>query len=150
MNYLWNEIRLKTCSEILELYRLHVLSPVEVVKAVLSRVSSLNSKVNAFVFIDEKSALKQAAQSEQRWMTGEPQGLLDGIPGTVKDLLDVKGWPTRYGSQLPIKLSPASEDAPAVARLRGDIVKSGVRQKIKRRPAAGLSFGAPARLVIHL
>jgi len=31
-----------------------------------------------------------------------------------------------------------------------DIVKSGVRQKIKRRPAAGLSFGAPARLVIHL
>jgi ATP-binding cassette subfamily B protein len=31
-----------------------------------------------------------------------------------------------------------------------DIVKSGVWQKIKRRPAAGLSFGSPARLVIHL
>lgn len=118
MNDIWKAIRGKTCIEILDLYRQHQLSPVEVVKVVLSRIAALEADVNAFVFVDDEWALHQAAQSEQRWLAGQPQGLLDGIPATVKDLLDVKGWPTRCGSQLTGKRPAASEDAPAVARLR--------------------------------
>jgi hypothetical protein len=33
---------------------------------------------------------------------------------------------------------------------RGDIVKSGVRQTIKRRPVPGLLAGYPPQLVVHL
>lgn len=38
----------------------------------------------------------------------------------------------------------------ALFTLAGDIVKSGVRQEIKRRPALCLSTGYPPRLVVHL
>jgi aspartyl-tRNA(Asn)/glutamyl-tRNA(Gln) amidotransferase subunit A len=52
-----------------------------------------------------------------RWMRGEPLGLVDGLPTTVKDLLQVKGWPTRRGS-LATDSKPAEEDSASVARMR--------------------------------
>src|SRR5690606_26736759 len=47
-----------------------------------------------------------------------PQGLLDGVPATVKDLVLTKGWPTLRGSRAVSPDQPWNEDAPAVARLR--------------------------------
>jgi aspartyl-tRNA(Asn)/glutamyl-tRNA(Gln) amidotransferase subunit A len=44
-------------------------------------------------------------------------GLLDGVPCTVKDLVDVAGLPTRRGSRLSDP-TPVAEDAPAVLGLR--------------------------------
>ncbi|MBA5735549.1 amidase family protein, partial [Escherichia coli] len=42
---------------------------------------------------------------------------LDGVPVSDKDLIDVQGFPTRYGS-LTTSDTPQRCDAPAVARLR--------------------------------
>ncbi len=53
-----------------------------------------------------------------RWLNGNPRGLVDGIPFTVKDLLLTKGLPTRRGSKAIIFHQPWEENAPAVARLR--------------------------------
>jgi aspartyl-tRNA(Asn)/glutamyl-tRNA(Gln) amidotransferase subunit A len=44
-------------------------------------------------------------------------GLTDGLPATIKDIIDVKGLPTRKGS-LTTPATPAPHDAPAVARLK--------------------------------
>ncbi len=46
-----------------------------------------------------------------------PSGLIDGLPATVKDLVVVKGWPTRRGSRTTDP-TPSEEDAPPVARMR--------------------------------
>jgi len=67
--------------------------------------------------VDREGALAAARASEARWAKGAPQGLVDGVPTTIKDLVFAKGWPTRSGS-LTTSTAPAAEDAPIVARLR--------------------------------
>ena len=62
-------------------------------------------------------ALAAAGESEARWRAGRPMGLLDGVPCTVKDLVDLAGFPTRRGSRLT-DAAPVAEDAPAVAGLK--------------------------------
>src|SRR4029077_8886097 len=48
---------------------------------------------------------------------GEPLGLVDGVPVTIKDNIWSKGLPARRGSAA-IEATPCTADAPAVARLR--------------------------------
>lgn len=99
-------------------YRQRSLSPIEVVKASLERIAAYELHVNAFALLDEEKALADARASEERWRKGEPLGLIDGIPTTVKDLLLTKGWATRRGSKAISPDQPWDEDAPAVAHLR--------------------------------
>jgi aspartyl-tRNA(Asn)/glutamyl-tRNA(Gln) amidotransferase subunit A len=79
-------------------YRAGTLSPVEVAAAVLDRIERLNPKINAFLFVDRDGALTMARESEARLRAGRARGPLDGVPVTIKDLLDVKGLPTTSGS----------------------------------------------------
>ena len=88
----------------------------EVLQAVTERVALYNPWVNAFAAMNPQ-ALRQAGESEARWMAGRPMGLLDGVPATVKDLLDLAGFPTRRGSKTT-PATPATEDAPAVMGLK--------------------------------
>ena len=110
---------LLTCSaaDLLRLYGSKGASPVEVARAVLRQVDRLNPVLNAFCFV-APDALAAAAQSEARWMRGEPKGLLDGVPVSIKDLLLTSGWPTLRGSKTVDPAGPWTDDAPAVARLR--------------------------------
>ena len=112
-----NDLCALTAVELLEGYRKHELSPVEVTRAVLERIEQRNPVLNAFCLVSEQ-ALDQARQSEQRWLAGQPRGLLDGVPVSIKDLLLTKGWPTRRGSKTIDPKGPWDDDAPATARLR--------------------------------
>lgn len=107
-----------TAGELLRAYRRKDLSPVEVLKAVLARIETFNSQVNAFRVVDEHGALAQALEAEARWMRGEPKGRLDGVPISIKDLLLTKGMSTLFGSRTTNPEQPWDEDAPSVARVR--------------------------------
>jgi aspartyl-tRNA(Asn)/glutamyl-tRNA(Gln) amidotransferase subunit A len=104
-------------SALLKLYEKKQLSPVEVTQAALKQALKYNPAMNALCFMEESAALHQARVSEKRWAKGTPKGILEGIPVTVKDWFDVKGWPTRMGSKISSPL-PARDDSPPVARLR--------------------------------
>jgi aspartyl-tRNA(Asn)/glutamyl-tRNA(Gln) amidotransferase subunit A len=106
-----------TGAELLRLYRRKELSPAAVLRDVLERIARFQPQINAFVLVDKDGALAEAAASEARWAKGEAKGLVDGLPATIKDIIDVKGWPTRKGS-LTTAATPAAHDAPAVARLK--------------------------------
>src|SRR5258708_18766633 len=41
-----------------------------------------------------RSAIADAKASEERWRRGEPKGMLDGVPVSIKDILLTQGWPT--------------------------------------------------------
>ena len=111
------EIASLTAADLLKLYRRRELSPVEVTSDALARIERFNPAINAFVLVDGESALASARASEQRWKRGEPAGLVDGLPTTIKDNILAKGWPCRRGS-VTVPETPVTEDAPAVARLR--------------------------------
>ncbi len=84
----------------------------------LERIEALNPTLNAFCLVDADSALASARESEARWQRGEPIGLLDGVPTSIKDLILTSGWPTRRGSFTVDPDQPWEVDAPATARLR--------------------------------
>jgi aspartyl-tRNA(Asn)/glutamyl-tRNA(Gln) amidotransferase subunit A len=103
---------------LLDRYRKRALSPVEVTRQLLDRLDVLQPKINVFCVVDRDGALAAARASEQRWTSGSQIGRLDGVPVTIKDLMLMRGFPTRRGSRLVDPNQDWSEDAPAVARLR--------------------------------
>ncbi|MBM7167880.1 amidase [Streptomyces sp. G44] len=107
-----------TAVRLVEGYREGEFSPVDVVRAALRRAEETQPLVNAFVRIEARSALEQAEASAGRWRHGEPQGLVDGVPVSVKDLLLLRGGPTLRGSRTIRAEGTWEEDAPSVARLR--------------------------------
>jgi aspartyl-tRNA(Asn)/glutamyl-tRNA(Gln) amidotransferase subunit A len=100
-----------------ERYKRGDVSPMDVARAQLEAIGRLNPGVNAFVLIDEAVALEMARASEARYRKGDALGPLDGIPVTIKDTLNVAGWPTRRGSRTTSDAA-APRDAVAIARLR--------------------------------
>ena len=111
-----SDTALMSAEELLGHYARRLLSPVEALEAVTARVAAHNPRVNAFAVMDP-AALAAAGDSAARWRAGRPLGALDGVPCTVKDLVDVAGLPTRRGSRLTDP-APAAEDAPLVMGLR--------------------------------
>ncbi|MFJ4877938.1 amidase [Streptomyces sp. NPDC088745] len=107
-----------TARRLLAAYEKGELSPVEAARAVLDRAEEIQPALNAFVSIDREGALAQARASEERWRRRQPQGLLDGVPVTVKDLLLTRGTPTLRGSYSTSADGRWDEDSPSVARLR--------------------------------
>src|SRR4051812_15552599 len=106
-----------SATQLLDAFRKHELSPVEVTRAVLERIERLNPVVNAFNLVSDH-ALEDAKASEARWLAGQPKGLLDGVPVSIKDIILTKGWPTLRGSKTVDPKGPWNDDAPATARLR--------------------------------
>ena len=107
---------LMSAEELLALYAHASLSPVEALQAVTERIARLNPRFNAFAVMNPQ-ALAAAGESAARWRAGRPIGELDGVPVTVKDLIDVAGLPTRRGSRLT-DAAAVADDAPLVTGLR--------------------------------
>ena len=105
-----------TAETMLSLFATNRLSPVEVLQAVTERVARLNPGLNAFAVLNPR-ALDAAGESAARWRAGRPLGLLDGVPVTVKDLVDLAGFPTRRGSRTT-SADPVADDAPSVVGLK--------------------------------
>jgi aspartyl-tRNA(Asn)/glutamyl-tRNA(Gln) amidotransferase subunit A len=112
-----DDVLSRSAADIIALYRSKQVSPVEIMTATLDRIDRLNRLHNAFVMIDREAALGDARASEERWRRGKPNGFIDGLPVTVKDLIIVKGMPTRRGSRTTDP-APSEEDGPPVARMR--------------------------------
>ena len=103
--------------DLLAAYRQRTLSPVEVTQAVLAHMERWEPHIRATYLLRPEHALAQARASEARWQRGEPQGLLDGVPVTIKENIATQGDPTPLGTAA-VPLVPAAADAPPAARLR--------------------------------
>lgn len=93
------------------------LSPVDLTRAALDRISKLNPALNAFVTVTAEAALTQARELEAEQMRGRIRGPLHGIPIGLKDLYDTAGVKTTAASAHFADRIPG-KDAAVVARLR--------------------------------
>jgi len=107
---------LMTAEQLLDHYGRQRLTPVETLAAITGRIARYNPSLNAFVVLNP-GAEAAAVESAKRWRAGRPLGLLDGVPCTVKDLVDVAGFPTRRGSRVSSQ-EPVQHDAPSVLGLK--------------------------------
>lgn len=93
------------------------LSAVELTESCLARVEATNPAVNALVAQDVDAMHRDARSAQRAIDQGEPLGALHGLPLCVKDMVDVSGLPTTFGSQIYAD-NVAQGDDPMVAQLR--------------------------------
>jgi amidase len=93
------------------------VSPVEVAGCYLDRIDDLDPGLNAFCHRadDDVRAAAAAADAVARAGPGDDLPPFLGVPLPVKDLLDVAGWPTTYGSA-GAATAPATASDPVVRR----------------------------------
>ncbi len=92
------------------------LSPVELTKHMLERISALDSQLNSYQTVMAGQALEAAAKAEAEIVSGRYRGALHGIPVAVKDLCFTRGVPTRGGLAVLKDFVP-DYDATVVQRL---------------------------------
>lgn len=104
-------------SGLLTAYAGHSASPRDVVSDLAERISAIDVKLGAFTTLTLERATEEARTltedlAHQRW-----RGPLHGVPVAIKELFDVEGANTTYGSMV-FKDRVATGDAEAVRRLR--------------------------------
>ncbi|MGD0847693.1 amidase, partial [Bradyrhizobium sp.] len=98
-------------------FRARQFSPSEVLEDVLAHIAVWEPHIKALYAFDPEGARATAGASTERWHRGEPTGLLDGVPVTIKDNIATKGVPVPLGAATTA-LIPAPADSPPAARLR--------------------------------
>jgi len=107
----------KPAWELVSLIKKKEISPLELIRATLERIDTVNHDLNAFVDLCPEKALSKAHVLTEIISSGKDIGPLAGIPLGVKDLENVAGMVTSYGS-IPFKDNMAFEDSIQVARLK--------------------------------
>ncbi len=93
------------------------VSPVEVIKAHLTRIDALEPTLNSFITVMHDQAMEDARKAEQEIRTGRYRGPLHGIPVGVKDLFYVKGIRNTSGTKI-FDLFIPDFDATLISRLK--------------------------------
>ncbi len=75
------------------------ISSVELTRLYLDRIARLDTKLNAFISVDEEKSLAQARGADDLLAAGQA-GPLTGIPLAQKDIFCAKGWLTTCGSKM--------------------------------------------------
>ena len=98
-------------------YRDRTLTPRVAVEQSLARLAVWEPRLNAFAHVMAAPALMDADRLGAALLSGRDRGPLHGIPVAIKDLINIAGEPTGFGS----KVRPpavAIADAELVRRLR--------------------------------
>ncbi len=94
------------------------LSAQDLTATALARIEATNEAIGAFVAVDARAAMAEAAEIDRRVAAGDDVGPLAGIPIGVKDTEDAIGFRTTRGSLLFADEPPAQADSILVDRLR--------------------------------
>src|ERR1700682_6511327 len=93
------------------------VSALEVVRAHLEHIHTVNPRINAVVFATAESALKQARAADRRNTSKAELGPLHGVPLMSKDIFVTAGLPTTAGLRM-LRTNIPDHDAAAIARMR--------------------------------
>lgn len=93
------------------------VKPSEIMAVILARIEKLNPKLNAFCTITQDSAMAEARQADKKIFKEKGEGLLFGLPVSVKDLVFTKGIRTTFASKMHENFIPDQDDV-VVERLK--------------------------------
>ena len=94
-----------------------VLSPVDLVEALLKRIETVDTHIQAWALVDRDGARAAARQAVDEAARGVFRGPLHGVPFGAKDIFYSAGLPTEAGSKVMAGFVP-DYDATSVARLK--------------------------------
>jgi Asp-tRNA(Asn)/Glu-tRNA(Gln) amidotransferase A subunit family amidase len=118
---------------------------VELVRMALDRIERLDGELNAVVALRAEAALEEASTLDRRVAAGERVGRLAGVPLLVKDMEDVAGMRTTFGSLLFADAPLATRDGLVTERLRAEdaivVGKTNLPEFAAEGYTANLLFG---------
>ncbi|QCU76833.1 amidase [Citricoccus sp. SGAir0253] len=91
------------------------LSATEATRHFLEVTERRNPQLGAFISVAPEAALARAAELDEHFARRGPVGALHGVPLAFKDLVDVAGMRTTFGSRVAVDAAPATEDDPLAA-----------------------------------
>jgi aspartyl-tRNA(Asn)/glutamyl-tRNA(Gln) amidotransferase subunit A len=115
------DLAFSSIEEVARLFRKRKLSPVELIRLMLSRIVQLDSKLNSYITVTTELALVQAKKAEAELFAPRgrhrDRGPLHGIPISLKDNIYTENVPTTGGSRILAELIP-QHDATVVMQLK--------------------------------
>ena len=109
-------LHLRSALDQARLLRARKVGARELLDLAWSQVEKHNKSLNAVIVSDIGRARKAAAAADRRLKAGEPKGLFDGVPMTIKESFDWTGTPTTWGDPR-FAGNVAKSDAVALTRL---------------------------------
>ncbi len=107
-----------TVAEARDSLRKREISSVELTRACLERIATVEPKIHAFITVSEREALDQARAADARIAAGEVPALC-GIPLAIKDIYCTRGVRTTCASRILENFVPPF-DATVIAKLRAE------------------------------
>jgi len=102
-----------TATEAVEKLRAREVSPMEMLEAVLARMDEVEPEINAVPTLCRERAMKRAREIDQALANGtscNDIAMLAGLPIVVKDLVEVAGVRTTFGSPIHADYVPEKSD----------------------------------------
>src|SRR2546428_2102201 len=94
------DLALETLTAVAQRVQACDLSPVELTRSLLDRITRLDQRFQSYVTVLAEQAMVQARAAEADIAGGHYRGPLHGIPMAVKDLCFTRGIPTTCGAQM--------------------------------------------------
>lgn len=109
-------LHLRSALDQARLLRARKVGARELLDLAWKQVEKHNKSLNAVIVSDIGRARKAAAAADRRLKAGEPKGMFDGVPMTIKESFDWTGTPTTWGDPR-FAGNVAKSDAVALTRL---------------------------------
>lgn len=94
------EVLLKRLSEIRSMLDNQDISSEELTRLCLDQIKHYDQDLKAMLWVDEKQAMTQAQEADQRIANQQIKGALDGIPISLKDMILSHGLPATAASKI--------------------------------------------------
>jgi aspartyl-tRNA(Asn)/glutamyl-tRNA(Gln) amidotransferase subunit A len=107
-----------TIAEFARAFRARTITSERITTDCLTAIAARNDELRAFTLVTADDALAQARRADRDLAAGRDRGPLQGVPVSIKDLIDLRGTVTTAASAVRSGAPPADADAPAVAHLR--------------------------------
>ena len=111
------ELHQLSIAQVSKLLKKKEVSPVELTKICLDRIEEFNPKLNAFITVYAKEAMKQAKKAAREISRDDYRGKLHGVPLAIKDNIYFADRVTTMGSKIH-KDFVSDFDATTVVKLR--------------------------------
>ena len=108
---------LRSATDLLEMLAARSVSSAELLDHFIERNTLLGDEINAIVTLDLDRASELAKASDQRRAGNQVDGILDGLPMTIKDAIAVEGIRSTGGAVELAEHVP-SKDAEAVTKIK--------------------------------
>lgn len=95
-----------TLKEVSEGLRQGKFKPSELAVEMNQRAAEVNGDLNAYITLTPEVALAAAAAADERQQRGEFLSLLDGVPGSLKDIINTKGVLSTSASRMLANFIP--------------------------------------------